>query len=191
MRLTQKIERAIRVAGYLHDGQTRKAEIPIPYITHLFSVAAILSMYTEDEDVIVAGLLHDALEDTECTAEDLERDFGIKVKETVLQVTEEKEKNGVRISWKERKENYLEQLRRGTREALLVAAADKIHNLQAIIDDLRLHGSGIWKNFAAPVEEQIWFFESVLEILKEKNVGPISEQYASVVAEARPLFKVE
>ena len=85
---TYKIEQAIKAAAILHDGQLRKGNVPLPYITHLYAVAMILESYTEDEDTIVAGLLHDTLEDTDYTPEELEADFGKEVCEAVLAVTE-------------------------------------------------------------------------------------------------------
>ncbi len=189
MKLTPKIEKAIRKAAFLHGGQTRKAELPIPYVTHLFSVAVILSMYTENEEVIIAGLLHDVIEDTSCSPDELEADFGSRIRDLVLEVTEEKERNGQKILWRDRKSTYLMQMRSSSEEALLIATADKIHNLQTTIDDHKRVGPTMWKNFAAPVDEQLWFFESFLEILKSRNAGPITDHYAEVIKEARPIFK--
>ena len=64
MNLTPRIEYAIRTVALLHDGQTRRAEQNIPYVSHVFSVAVLLSHYSDDEDVFIGGLLHDVLEDT-------------------------------------------------------------------------------------------------------------------------------
>lgn len=187
MTLTPTIERAIRKASLLHNGQTRKAEVDLPYITHLFSVAALLSEYAAKEDVVVAGLLHDTLEDTVYSPAELEEEFGIKVRTTVESVTEAtlEEKQKIAFSWKERKLRYLEKLQRGSAEALMVSAADKVHNLQTIIDDFRKHGPDILKNFKTDWESQLWFFGEVLAILEERLESPIVSRFRDVYAEAQ------
>ena len=78
MKFTPIITKAINTAATLHDGQERKGD-GLPYIVHPFSVALILMEYSQDEDVIVAGLLHDTIEDTGYTREQMEEDFGERV----------------------------------------------------------------------------------------------------------------
>lgn len=191
MTLTPKIEQAIRKASLLHGDQKRKAEQDLPYVTHLFSVGALLSTYADREDVIIAGLLHDTLEDTPYTAEELEEEFGKKIRETVESVTEatHAEKQEIAFSWKERKLRYLENLKAGSAEALMVAAADKIHNLQTIIDDYNKFGPAIWKNFSVGVNEQLWFFGSVLDILEERLESDIVPHLRRVYDEALVTLK--
>ena len=67
-----RVEQAIRAAAVLHNGQVRKGVSPYPFITHLVAVAFLLSDYSNDEDTVIAGLLHDTLEDTDYTPEELE-----------------------------------------------------------------------------------------------------------------------
>jgi len=191
MILTPKIERAIKRASELHDGHLRKSEIPLPYITHLFSVAAILSTYAPDEeDIIVAGLLHDTLEDTPYTGEALEQEFGKEIRGMVESVTEltSSEKEQGRTPWRERKERYLEKLKSASVGALMVSAADKIHNLQSLIEDYRKHGPSIWKNFNAKLEDQLWFFGAVLALLEERLESDIVSHFKRVYDEAKVTF---
>lgn len=191
MILTPKIEKAIKKASLLHQGQSRKSEVSVPYITHLFSVAAILSNYADKEDVIVAGLLHDTLEDTPYSEEELELEFGKNVKEIVLSVTEifyhQKSKNI--FSWKERKNRYIENLKIAGADALMVSAADKIHNLQTMIDDYRKHGPVIWARFKGSQEDHLWFFGTVLVILEERLESEIVPCFRRVFEQSKEVFK--
>ena len=79
MQLTSNIEKAMRKAAILHDGQRRKGEGKPPYIIHPFAVAVMLSEHTDDENTIIAGLLHDTIEDTGYSPEEMEKDFGISL----------------------------------------------------------------------------------------------------------------
>lgn len=191
---TPQIEKAIQKASILHQHQKRKAEVDLPYITHLFSVALIVAEYTHDEDTIIAGLLHDTLEDTEYTAEELEKDFGTRIKDIVLDVTEKR--GSVKSTtpeeklraWKKRKDDYLAHLATASSEGILVSYADKLHNLQSLINDVSAQGSDIWKKFAGSPEEQLWFFESVFEIFKKRLGSELVERYGEVYDEAKVLF---
>lgn len=176
------------MASILHREQERRGAPNFPYITHLFSVAAILSNYTRDEDTIVAGLLHDTLEDTVYTAERLEEDFGKEVREIVEGVTEVKEENGLKLPWKERKERYIEGLKIARRESLLVSAADKLHNLRSNVDDFKKHGPAIWKNFSSGPEELLWYNQSVLAVLKNRLNNAIVAELEAQIEEAESLF---
>ena len=104
---TGRIERAIAPALRAHEAQTRKGDGQLPYIVHPVTVALILSRYTGDEDTIIAGLLHDTLEDTHVTPEEIEREFGPKVRDMVQDVTESDLPG---LSWDSRKARYLRQL---------------------------------------------------------------------------------
>ena len=130
-----RIEQAIRAAAVLHRDQTRKGSMPFPYVTHLFSVATILPDYTNDEDVIIAALLHDTIEDTDYTPEELEEDFGGRVREIVDTLTEPKMNGERKLSWNESKTAYAKQLKNGPKEAALIAAVDKIHNFRTSVEE--------------------------------------------------------
>ena len=109
--------------------------MPFPYITHLVATAFTLFDYTKDEDVIIAALLHDTLEDTDYTSAELAEDFGGRVCELVETVTEPKSTPEHRIPWLERKMIYAKQLKKGPKEAVLIATADKIHNFRTMVED--------------------------------------------------------
>lgn len=188
MKLTPKIQRAINLASRLHSGQTRKGDSDLPYISHPFSVAWILSNYTDDEDVIVAGLLHDVLEDVKgYYHDDLVSDFGNRVAEIVKGVSEDKDPNidsDDKVTWEIRKLNYLANLEIGSEESLLVCTADKIHNLESMIDAYQVHGEGLFKQFNSPKDKKLWFYQEVLKIMKKRLNNPIVAELELVYHEA-------
>ena len=190
MTYTQRIEKAIQKASILHDGQRRKGEEAPPYVSHLFSVAAILSNYTKDEDVIIAGLLHDSIEDTDYTEKELKADFGTDVACIVMGVTEQKEGGGVKLLWKERKDAYLELLRNSNEKSLMVAAADKIHNLQSAIQDRESTGENFWSHRDyGTTDDQLWFFAQTLAILKKRLHNEIVTELEDLLAKANKIFQ--
>lgn len=173
MKLTPQIEKAIKKASVLHRNQVRKKD-GTPYISHLFSVAWILSNYTDDEDIIVAGILHDTIEDTDYKVEELENDFGSKIKTIVLGVTEDANIK----DWLERKKDYLETMERDGFESLMVCAADKLHNLMSVDFNFNIYGKGIWSQISGAPSPEIyfWYHGESLKILKEKLKNPIVDE---------------
>jgi (p)ppGpp synthase/HD superfamily hydrolase len=139
-----QIEKAIQAACVLHDGQTRKGKVAIPYVSHVFSVANIVADYSDDELIIVAALLHDTLEDTEYTAAALEEDFGPEVLARVQAVSEDK----TITNWEVRKQDYLKKVVAGDEPALLISAADKIHNMRSMIDEYHDDVAGYLRTFS-------------------------------------------
>ncbi len=192
MKLTQKIQKALNLATDKHNGQMRKSS-NLPYIVHPFSVAIILSEYVEDENVIVAGLLHDLLEDVEgYYYEDLKKDFGEKVANIVRGVSEDKDFNNGETdkeTWQERKDQYLKNLRNDSQESFLVCAADKIHNLKSMLMIYEEQGDAMWTDFNAPVEKQVWYYGEVLRILKEKLENDIVRELEETFEEFKRVVK--
>ncbi len=166
MKYTPKIEKAIQKASSLHQNQVRKGGNKLPYITHLFSVFVILSEYTQDEDILIAGLLHDTLEDTPYTADELEKDFGSRIREIVEGVSEQKTKNGEKIDWVDRKKEYIIGLKAGTEDSLLVSAADKIHNFNSALDAYSDNIEAFKKDFAS--EDRILFYSTIVDVITER-----------------------
>ncbi len=120
-----RIEQAIRAASVLHTDMTTSGRIPFPYTAHLFSVACIIADYTEDEDTIIAGLLHDTLAYTDYTRDELTEDFGPTVSAIVVELTPPREDAAAsRDNWKKRHARYTTQLKNASDAALIVAAAD-------------------------------------------------------------------
>ncbi|WP_010539783.1 HD domain-containing protein [Dietzia alimentaria] len=159
------VDRALAVAARCHEGQTRKDD-PTPYIAHPVAVAMIVSDFTDDQDVVVAALLHDVLEDVPpsvYSADDMTAEFGARVTEMVRGVSEEKTAGEETPPWRIRKEGYLAQLATDSPECLLISAADKIHNLRSMVVAHDRMGEEMWGLFNAGPEEKLWFYRSIAD----------------------------
>jgi len=179
-----KLERAIRTTIRLHEGHARKTDKTLPYITHLFHVAFLVQAHGFDEDTVIAALLHDTLEDTEYTPEELSADFGEHICDIVQQVTEKKF-----FRWEDRKANYLESIQRGSVEAKAVCCADKLHNLSTIIAEYRERGDALWKVFSRGKETTLLFYEHALDAISQDWDHAIVDEYRTVLQTARAALK--
>lgn len=188
---TQKIQKAISVAFKEHEGQYRKGT-QTPYIVHLLDVSSIL-MYEEDlnENVICAGILHDTLEDTHYSKEQLKEDFGDEIYKLVLFCTEEgnivgtSKEEEVR-TWKVRKEKSLEKLTQGAKEEeMLVFLADKLSNIKSMYEEKLIVGDDFWNKFNASYEEIKWYYTQILELtqdaLSKRRVHQLYSHYVREV----------
>ena len=167
---SDRINHALAFAAKHHDQQVRKGT-RLPYITHPANVAIILTRYDQDDDTVVAGILHDVVED--CVRDGWTRDmltsriadkFGEPVLETVLAVTNRREDDdGIALSSEEKKRDYLERLAHASARARWVCAADKIHNGSSILTDLRrsLEPERYWERFNVGREGTIQFYRAV------------------------------
>ena len=164
---SDRINHAFAFAAKHHDKQVRKGQA-LPYLTHPANVAVILTRYGCDEDTVLAGILHDVVED--CvrdgyTREDLEERIGAKfgptVLATVLAVTERKvDDAGIELAWEERKQDYLDRLEAGSDAARWVCAADKVHNGSTILADLErtVFPETVWGRFnRGPSTTAAWY----------------------------------
>ncbi|MFM2381795.1 MAG: hypothetical protein RLZZ76_562 [Candidatus Parcubacteria bacterium] len=177
-----RIEQALRAATILHKDQVRKGTMPIPYVSHLFAVAMIASEYTKDEDVMIAALLHDTLEDTDYTAAELQEDFGGKVREIVESLSEPKAAEGS-ATWKERKIAYAKSLRNASEEALIIAAADKIHNMRAIVEEYFDDHSRFTSDFEGSLEDRVLMYQEISNTLNRSLKNAIIGEFNHVFAE--------
>jgi (p)ppGpp synthase/HD superfamily hydrolase len=178
-----RIEQAIRAAAVLHKDQLRKGSMPFPYITHLVATSFTLLDYTHDEDVIIAALLHDTLEDTDYTLDELQEDFGVKVREIVETVTEPKSTAEQKISWREKKNIYAKQLKKGPIEAVLVAAADKIHNFRTLVEDYYDAHDRFIQDFGNNYDERIEAYQNIANVINNRLEGQILAEFNHVFEE--------
>jgi (p)ppGpp synthase/HD superfamily hydrolase len=170
------INHALAFAAKHHDRQVRKGT-RLPYLTHPANVALILTRYGRDSDTVVAGILHDVIED--CVRDGYSREmleqrigdkFGAKVLDTVLAVTYRRnDDDGVELSGDDRKTDYLERLSGASEEARWVCAADKIHNASSIVADLRrtVDTETIWSRFGGGRAGTGRWYRQVYERLRE------------------------
>lgn len=157
-----KILEAITVSSLAHKHQKRKGN-RTPYIAHPLAVGLILSQLGQREEVIIAGILHDTLEDTEMTKEELTSRFGNEVVRLVESVTEDKSLE----SWEKRKAHYLESKAAAGAETKLISLADKYHNLSSIKEDLQIQGEDVWNIFTRGKKSQENFYKTFSEKIKE------------------------
>ena len=192
MKLTPKIQKAINMASRLHLGQTRKGGNNLPYISHPFSVSWILSDYTNNEDIITAGLLHDVLEDVKgYYYNDLVKDFGERVAQIVKGVSEDKDPNvesDDKATWEMRKLKYIAGLEHDSNESLMVCCADKIHNLQSMINAYEENGEELWTHFNSPKEKKLWLYQEILKFMKLKLDNPIVIELEEVYSRAEKIL---
>ncbi len=165
---TERLDKAIRKAAWAHEqaGQHRKGT-DIPYIIHPFGTMLVASNATDDEDVLIACLMHDVLEDVDPSIHDEEamrKDFGDRVVSIVKEVTKD---NSV-TDWRKRSEAYLHHLEtEASYEAVIVSAADKIHNLLSILSDYQDVGNALWNRFSTKnIDDQLWWYQSILSVIK-------------------------
>jgi (p)ppGpp synthase/HD superfamily hydrolase len=178
MAYSYAVEQALRAASILHKGQVRKGNVPYEYLTHIYAVALIVSDYTNDEDTMVAALLHDTLSDTNYTEEEIEEDFGGSVKDIVVAITLSTDENPV-----ERKKQFLKQLKNASEKALIVLAADKIHDMRAIVEEYYDTHSSFIADFGPSVNERLAHYEEITSILNKNLKNAILAEFNSVFTE--------
>ena len=174
---TYKVEQAIKAAALLHQDQLRKGLVQLPYVTHLVAVMLIVRDYTQDEATLVAALLHDTLEDTDYTAEELRADFGDEVADLVLTLTEPQQTPEVRIPWLEVKKTYAQQLRKGNEKAVLIAAADKAHNFRSIIEEYYEDHNRYTQDFGPQLDKCLEGYQAIANAINSRLKDGIVHEF--------------
>lgn len=172
---SDRINHALAFAAKHHDQQVRKGT-RLPYLTHPANVAIILTRYQRDDQTVVAGILHDVIED--CVREAYTRDmleqrigdkFGAEVLDTVLAVTQRRlDDDGVELAYDERRADYLERLAAASDAARWVSAADALHNAATLLTDLRrtIDPDTVWARFTVSREETARWYRRILDRLR-------------------------
>jgi (p)ppGpp synthase/HD superfamily hydrolase len=162
-----RYDAALCLAAHAHRKQLRKGS-DFPYIVHPIHVSVILLRYGFPEELVVAGLLHDVVEDQDVPLAEIEAEFGPKVAGLVAAVTEQKKESGVERPWEVRKQEKLDQLREAGQDVAALKAADVLHNVRSIAYTLRHDGPDIWKSFKRGPETSLWYYHSVADLVREK-----------------------
>jgi (p)ppGpp synthase/HD superfamily hydrolase len=169
VRLGPRFLRAFSFAAEKHAGQTRKAST-IPYIAHLMGVASAVLEFGGDEDMAVAALLHDVVEDCGGAPmlKEVHRRFGSRVAKIVDGCTDSY--TTPKPPWRERKDSYIRHLKKADAETRLVSAADKLNNVRSILADYREVGEAIWNRFNGGRDGTLWYYRALLdEFLRHPN----------------------
>lgn len=156
-------QKAKEFAYKAHKGMKRKGK-DTPFTYHLELVNKILKTLTTDEEILAAGWLHDVIEDTPITLDELKKEFNPKVCYYVDLETEDKS-----LPWKDRKLKQIEELRRNNFEVALIAYADKMANLTEMDSDYQLEKEKLWKRFNRGKDEQHWYYLEFYKIFKESK----------------------
>ena len=178
------IEEAICFAAEAHKGSVRKGN-KLPYIIHPIETMMLTARMTGDNDVIAAAALHDVVEDTKYTIEDMREKFGERIA-GFIDMESENKREGIpkKDSWKVRKQESLEHEANASREAKLVMLADKISNMRSTLHDYREKGEEIWLKFnMKDPKEQEWYYRGVGNVLAELSDLPEYKEYISIVNE--------
>lgn len=164
-----RIEQALYKAALLHEGIYRKGPVHLPALVHLVAVASIVSDHTDDEDVVVAALLHDSIEDTPYTPEELEREFGARVRTLVLGVTIPEMHEGKEAgTWSRDRRRYFENLRAAPLESVLIAGADKYHNFSSVVEGYARHPEEFKKDFSGTKEDRLRVYGSIADLIQDR-----------------------
>lgn len=172
---SDRLDKALKTAAVAHNqaNQYRKGT-NIPYIIHPVGTMIIASEATNDENILIACLFHDILEDVNdniYNEEKMRHDFGDEVVQIVLDVTKNKQAK----DWYEQSNDYLGHLKnKASDKAVVVSVCDKIHNLLSTIEDYQAIGDDVWQRFATKnYTDQLWWYESILKIAKLRNAPEI------------------
>jgi (p)ppGpp synthase/HD superfamily hydrolase len=165
---------AVERACEWHLGQVRKGT-NIPYVAHLLAVASLVLEAGGDEDLAIAAMLHDAIEDQPefVTSEGIAAQFGERVADIVVQCSDrEHGVEGTPGNWRARKEAYVEHLKSATPDVLLVSAADKLHNARSILRDLE-QGVDVWSRFNnTEPADQLWYYRALADVFSDRIERP-------------------
>lgn len=168
MILSDKYREALILAFDLHRSQARKGS-GVPYMGHVLGVSSLVIENGGDEETAIAALLHDTVEDQggHSTLEDIRERFGDRVATIVHGCTESAE--DPKPPWRERKERYLMHLKSASSEVQLVAACDKLYNVQSILADHAVVGEQLWERFSGGRDGVVWYYHSAAEAFTAEN----------------------
>ncbi|MBI4146702.1 bifunctional (p)ppGpp synthetase/guanosine-3',5'-bis(diphosphate) 3'-pyrophosphohydrolase [Candidatus Woesearchaeota archaeon] len=159
------IFKAVVFAAQAHAGQYRKGT-RIPYLIHPLGVMKTLLEHGASDEAAIAGVLHDTIEDTDTTPEQIEKAFGKKVLELVQAATEPHRNE----PWEKRKEHTIAFLKTANEEICMVSCADKLDNIKSIKNDLATIGEDVWTKFNRPKEKQAWYYQALAEAFNRKDL---------------------
>ncbi|HKH98436.1 MAG TPA: HD domain-containing protein [Candidatus Sulfotelmatobacter sp.] len=186
MKLGPRFQRAFLFAAEKHAGQARKAST-IPYVAHLMGVASLVLEAGGDEDLAIAALLHDVVEDCGGAPmlKEVRRRFGSRVAKVVDGCTDAD--TYPKPPWRERKEKYIRHLKKADAGTRLVSAADKLNNLRSILSDYRALGESIWSRFTGGREGTLWYYRTLRDEFLRRKPNRITRDFDLAMDELESL----
>jgi (p)ppGpp synthase/HD superfamily hydrolase len=186
IKLGPRFLKAFVFAADKHKRQTRKAS-SIPYIAHLMGVASLVLEAGGDQDLAMAALLHDVVEDCGGAPmlKEVRRRFGSRVAKVVDGCTDADAYP--KPPWLERKQKYVERLRHEDAGTRLVSAADKLNNVRSILSDYRTIGESVWSRFNGGREGTLWYYRTLRDEFLRDKPNRITRDLALAVCELEAL----
>ena len=165
---TDLLDRAIVFAVKAHSGTERRGK-GYPYIVHPLEAVEIVATMTPDQELLAAAALHDTVEDTDVTVEQIRAEFGERVAALVAAESEERPEGiSPADSWHGRKQAAIDRISKASRDAKIVALGDKLSNMRAIARDYAELGDTLWNRFhAKDPKDHAWHYRGLLEALRE------------------------
>jgi len=194
LHFTARLADAVEYARHLHI--ERRKGTGIPYMAHLFGVASLvmgeagLTGFPVTEDMVIAALLHDAVEDHggATRLEDIRQNFGADVARMVDGLSDSlAEDPNDKDPWEQRKQGYIARVRNESADVRLISAADKLYNARTMLEDYLLIGAEVWRRFHRGRDLQIWYFETILDAFKSAGKTRIVDELERVVAELKQI----
>ena len=188
--LGARFRRAFLFAAEKHAAQARKAST-IPYIAHLMGVASVVLEAGGDEDLAIAALLHDVVEDCGGAPmlKDVRRRFGSRVAKIVDGCTDAD--SYPKPPWRERKEKYIARLKKENGDTRLVSAADKLNNVRSILSDYRAIGESVWSRFNGGRAGTLWYYRTLRDEFLRHKMNRITRDFELAVRELESLVASE
>jgi (p)ppGpp synthase/HD superfamily hydrolase len=185
-KLTDRFDDAFVYAHRIHRNQRRK-RTERPYISHLMGVASLVLQYGGDEEQAIAALLHDAVEDCGGAPrlKEIREKFGERVARIVNGCTDSDQMQ--KPPWRERKQRYVDHVRKEAPDVLLVSAADKLYNVREILMDLREHGLVVWDRFSGGREGSLWYYRALVEAFRGRTAHALVDELERAVSELERL----
>lgn len=176
-------EKAKKFAEMAHKGQMRKTEPTKPMIIHPIVVAKILEDYGYDDNVVSAGYLHDVIEDTKYTLDDIKEQFGEDIANLVYSASETDKS----LSWEERKQHTIDEIKEMPLRNKVVVCSDKIHNIESLTRLLKINGMQVFNSFKRGYQSQLWYFDNIYNSLvyNENEEEPIFIRFKKAIDELK------
>ena len=181
-KLGPRFQKAFTFAAEKHARQTRKAST-IPYLAHLIGVASLVIEAGGDEDLAIAALLHDVVEDCGGAPmlKEVQRRFGKRVARIVDGCTDAD--SYPKPPWKQRKDQYIARLKNEDADTRLVSAADKLNNIRSILSDYRAIGESVWSRFNGGLEGTLWYYRTLRDEFLRDAPNRITRDFDLAVKE--------
>lgn len=181
---TTLVDKAIVFATRAHQGTERRGK-GFPYIIHPLEAMAIVATITNEPDLLAAAVLHDTVEDTDVTLDELRQEFGEHIASLVADETDVKHTpDGKKLTWKERKQRDMDNLRAASREVKIVAIGDKLSNMRAIARDYRQKGDALWQIFRVKDKAtHAWRYKGLRDALQELKDTFAFQEFDQLVEE--------